>query len=118
MKRILFLCAFCVSMFSVAQSDAEVLKKIYDNSLTNGQSYQWLNYLSNQIGGRLSGSLNAERAVQWTKEELEKVGPTIIVGALVKRAMKSARSSVKTSSVIVPVLFADEPCSRLVMATT
>jgi len=61
-------------MLSMAQSDAEVLKKIYDNSLTNGQSYQWLDYLSNQIGGRLSGSLNAERAVQWTKEELEKVG--------------------------------------------
>ena len=27
----------------------------------------WLDYLSNQIGGRLSGSLNAERAVNWTK---------------------------------------------------
>jgi len=61
-------------MLSTAQTDADVIKKIYDNSLTNGKSYSWLDYLSNQIGGRLSGSLNAERAVQWTKEELEKVG--------------------------------------------
>ncbi len=74
MKQTLFLCALCISMLSIAQTDAEVIKKIYNNSLTNGQSYQWLDYLSNQIGGRLSGSLNAERAVQWTKEELEKVG--------------------------------------------
>jgi len=74
MKQVLFLCALCISMISVAQTDANVIKKIYDNSLTNGQSYQWLDYLSNQIGGRLSGSLNAERAVEWTKEELDKVG--------------------------------------------
>ncbi len=57
-----------------AQTDAEVIKKIYNSSLSNGKSYEWLDYLSNQIGGRLSGSLNAERAVQWTKEELKKLG--------------------------------------------
>lgn len=57
-----------------SQSDAEALKKIYKTSLTNGKSYDWLNHLSNQIGGRLSGSLNAERAVNYTKEELDKLG--------------------------------------------
>ena len=57
-----------------APSDAETIKKIYDASLSNGKSYEWLDYLSNQIGGRLSGSLNAERAVQWTKEEMDKAG--------------------------------------------
>ena len=30
--------------------------------------------MSNQIGGRLSGSENAEKAVQYTKAELEKLG--------------------------------------------
>ena len=63
-----------ISMTSYSQSDEDVLKSIYKTSLTNGKSYEWLNYLSNQIGGRLSGSLNAERAVAWTKEELEKLG--------------------------------------------
>ena len=33
-----------------------------------------LDHLSNEIGGRLSGSLNAERAVEWGRKELIKVG--------------------------------------------
>ncbi len=74
MKHILFLFALIISIPFSAQTDAEIIKKIYDTSLSNGKSYEWLDYLSNQIGGRLSGSLNAERAVQWTKEELDKLG--------------------------------------------
>lgn len=57
-----------------SQTDEDVLKTIYTTSLTNGHSYQWLDYLSNTIGGRLSGSTNAELAVQYTKRELEKLG--------------------------------------------
>ncbi|GAB4159699.1 MAG: M28 family peptidase [Winogradskyella sp.] len=64
------LSSFCVT----AQSDEATLKTIYKTSLTNGMSYQWLDYLSNTIGGRLSGSTNAELAVQYTKNELEKLG--------------------------------------------
>jgi hypothetical protein len=74
MKRILFLFSLFIMMQGFGQSDPENIKKIYDNALSNGKSYEWLDYLSNQIGGRLSGSLNAERAVNWTKEELEKLG--------------------------------------------
>jgi hypothetical protein len=73
MKRFFLLIFCCFFTVTFAQTDAEVIKKIYDSSLSNGKSYEWLDYLSNQIGGRLSGSLNAERAVQWTKEELEKL---------------------------------------------
>ncbi len=62
------------AMASFAQTDEEVFKSIYKTTLTNGKSYNWLNYLSNQIGSRLSGSLGAEKAVAWTKEELEKLG--------------------------------------------
>ncbi|TYB79557.1 M20/M25/M40 family metallo-hydrolase [Bizionia myxarmorum] len=71
-------CFFAVIFFLVfnvsAQTDAEIFKSIYSTSLTNGKSYHWLDYLSNQIGGRLSGSLNAEKAVAYTKEELELLG--------------------------------------------
>ena len=74
MKHFLLLLIFTLSIPIVSQTDAEIIKKIYDTSLSNGKSYEWLDYLSNQIGGRLSGSLNSERAVQWTKEELEKLG--------------------------------------------
>ena len=57
---------------SIAQEDKHVynISKIYDVALTNGNSYEWLDYLSNQIGGRLSGSLNADRAVKWGFKEL------------------------------------------------
>ncbi len=74
LRTLTTLCIALFSMISFSQSDEEVLKNIYKTSLTNGKSYDWLNHLSNQIGGRLSGSLNAERAVAYTKEELEKLG--------------------------------------------
>ncbi|TNJ42881.1 M28 family peptidase [Tamlana fucoidanivorans] len=57
-----------------AQSDEAVLKTIYTQALTNGHSYEWLNYLSNQIGSRLSGSLGASKAVTYTKETFEQLG--------------------------------------------
>ena len=58
----------------ISQTDEAVIKNIYHSSLTNGKSYEWLEYLTKQIGSRLSGSLGAERAVEWTKEELDKLG--------------------------------------------
>lgn len=71
-----------LSLFIVASSlaqkvnkeDSTMLRKIYDNALVEGKSYDWLDYLSNEIGGRLSGSLEAEKAVKYTKKELEKLG--------------------------------------------
>ncbi len=74
MKKTLLFLALIISIHSTAQTDEEVIKTIYTQSLTNGKSYEWLDHLSNNIGGRLSGSLNAERAVKWGKEELEKLG--------------------------------------------
>ena len=68
------LCFIAMSWNAEAQSDEDVLKTVYKTSLTNGKSYLWLDYLSNTIGGRLSGSTNAELAVQYTKTELEKLG--------------------------------------------
>jgi hypothetical protein len=58
----------------VNSQDSLTIRSIYDMALLNGKSYDWLDYLSNNIGGRLSGTLNAEKAVQYTKEELDKLG--------------------------------------------
>lgn len=67
-----------ISTAAIAQNinveDSTTIRKIYDVALTQGKAYNWLDYLSNEIGGRLSGSLEAERAVQYTKEELDKLG--------------------------------------------
>ena len=74
MKYLIILVSLLFCLNVTAQTDAEIINQIYNTSLTNGKSYQWLDYLSNQIGGRLSGSLNAERAVEYTKAELDSLG--------------------------------------------
>ncbi len=73
MKKLLIVLLFPALLYA-QRADEVQIKKIYDAALVNGKSYQWLDHLSNQIGGRLSGSLNAERAVQYTKAELDSLG--------------------------------------------
>ncbi|NCO63080.1 MAG: peptidase M28 family protein, partial [Flavobacteriia bacterium] len=73
-KIALLVFSMLVGSSSYSQTDEDVIKDIYKHSLTQGKSYDWLNHLSNQIGSRLSGSLGAEKAVSWGKEELEKLG--------------------------------------------
>ena len=60
-----------LSNSQTSQENSVFIDKIYDEALSNGKSYEWLDYLSNQIGGRLSGSINYERSVKWGKEELD-----------------------------------------------
>ena len=60
-------------IFSQTEDEAQ-LRRIYDAALTQGKSYDWLNHLSNQIGGRLSGSVQAQQAVDYTKAELDALG--------------------------------------------
>ncbi len=56
------------------QDDAAMLAEFYKKALTDGKAYEWLGHLSNQIGGRLSGSVQAQQAVDYTKSELEELG--------------------------------------------
>lgn len=78
LKTIIPILFAVLSLNSFAQNEAKedsiILKKIYDTSLLNGKSYAWLDYLSNQIGGRLSGSVNAQLAVEWGEKELKELG--------------------------------------------
>ncbi|AXG72149.1 bacterial leucyl aminopeptidase [Kordia sp. SMS9] len=74
MKKLsLLVCIACAIGFA-QNSDEKQVKNIYSTSLLDGQSYAWLDHLSNKIGGRLSGSENAAKAVQYTKAELENLG--------------------------------------------
>ena len=78
-KYLVLVVTLCFSVFGMAQNtnqqlDSLNLRKLYDMSLLNGKSYAWLDHLSNKIGGRLSGSVNAQQAVEYTKAELEKLG--------------------------------------------
>jgi len=71
-KHFIILLLFSCGSFS--QSDSKVLSDIYKTSLKYGKTYEWLDFLSNQIGSRLSGSLNAQRAVNWAETELIRLG--------------------------------------------
>lgn len=57
-------------------SDSLMLRSIYDQNLTKSKSYEWLDHLSNQIGGRLSGSPQSQLAVEYTYKELLKIADT------------------------------------------
>jgi hypothetical protein len=54
--------------------DSLMLRKIYDEELVNGQCYGNLHYLCKNIGPRLSGSKNAQKAVEWGKKLMESYG--------------------------------------------
>ena len=62
------------SSFSQVKIHEDEISKIHEYVLNNAKSYKWLDFLCNQIGSRLPGTLNAERAVQWGKNELNKLG--------------------------------------------
>lgn len=74
-SKLTLLIAIVFANFGFAQStDQEQIKEFYDVALTQGKGYDWLNYLSNQIGGRLSGSVQAQQAVNYTKLQLDSLG--------------------------------------------
>lgn len=62
----LFLSAFTIQ----AQNHEQNLRTIFDEALTNGESYPMLEYLSLNIGHRLSGSPSAAAAVEYTRQQM------------------------------------------------
>ena len=74
MKKLLLL-SILFSAQTFAQVDDEImLKNIYNSALTNSKCYDWLDDLSNKIGSRLSGSVGAEKAVEYTQKQLQQLG--------------------------------------------
>lgn len=70
-----FISILYLSSSLLAQNaDSLVIKKIYDEALGCGQAYTNLEYLCKKIGPRLSGSQNAQKAVEWTKKIMEDYG--------------------------------------------
>ena len=55
----------------VNKQDSIVIKNLFNTALNNGQSYQWLDYLSNEIGGRLSGSPQSVEAILWSERLMQ-----------------------------------------------
>ncbi len=64
---------FLLPIISFAQHE-EAIKKIYDETLTNGHVYENLRVLCKDVGNRLSGSPEASAAVEYTKQLMESYG--------------------------------------------
>ena len=61
----------------ISQSKAQdsiIIKNLYTTVLTEGKAYDWLDHIANEIGGRLSGSNEAEVAVRYTEAQLKELG--------------------------------------------
>lgn len=72
LKYQIFLFLLLLNSIIIAQNnDSIMIRKIYDEVLTHGECYQNLAYLCANIGGRLSGSPQAEKAVSWGKSVME-----------------------------------------------
>ena len=77
MKKLLLGICFIFPMvagFSQADEDAFFIRDIYDKALTQGNAYDWLTYLTQTIGARLSGSPQAASAVEYVKQVLDTLG--------------------------------------------
>ncbi len=74
MKNLTFLFLLISTTIFSQSNDEKMLKDIYNSALTNSKCYAWLDDLSNKIGSRLSGSVGAEKAVIYTKQQLETLG--------------------------------------------
>ena len=68
--RLLFIAilVFIASANSSAQEDKEMIRRIYDEQLTNSEVYENLRILTKEIGPRIEGSSNLEKAIEFTKE--------------------------------------------------
>src|SRR5262245_15392314 len=75
MKKILIVIVLLLTgTASQAQSDSLMLRKIYDEALANGHAYKNLYVLCKTVGARISGSPQAQKAVEWGKKLMESYG--------------------------------------------
>lgn len=58
---------------SQTNNDSIILRKIYDEALLNGKSYEWLRHLCKNIGTRLTGSPQSFKAVDWAKQTMQSI---------------------------------------------
>lgn len=62
------------SLSNEEKVDSTQIKHLFNSALTQGQSYEWLRDLTGNVGGRLSGSPEAQKAVEWGERVMKEVG--------------------------------------------
>lgn len=71
---IVFATSFLVQLAFTQSEDSITIRRIADDILLHGKAYEDLRYLCKDIGPRLSGSLNAQKAVEATAKMLKEAG--------------------------------------------
>jgi carboxypeptidase Q len=76
MNRKIYSLGLCLSFAAsaVAQNDAAMLKQLSDEIMLRSTAYENLRYLCKQVGPRLSGSPQAQKAVEATARMLKEAG--------------------------------------------
>ena len=59
---------------SEEKTDSTNIKTLFNSALTDGKSHEWLRDLTQNIGGRLSGSPEAAESVVWGEKIMKEVG--------------------------------------------
>lgn len=89
--------------------DSTNIKHLFNSALTQGQSYEWLRDLTQNIGGRLSGSPEAQQAVEWGEALMKEVGldsvwlQPVMVPHWVRGEKESAHYTVNGKKQNVPI---------------
>lgn len=89
--------------------DSTNIKGLFNTALTEGKSYEWLRDLTTNIGGRLSGSKEAEQAVIWGEKIMQEVGldsvwlQPVMVPHWVRGAKEVANYSFNGNQIQVPI---------------
>ncbi|TNF46188.1 MAG: peptidase M28 family protein [Bacteroidetes bacterium] len=75
MRHLLFT-FLLTSFFSIGQqtSDSLFIRSVYNEALSHGMSYEDLRSLCKDVGARLSGSAEAEMAVEWSFQKMKEYG--------------------------------------------
>lgn len=74
MKKILLITILFYVVNTYAQKDSIFIRKIYNEALEKGESYENLKTLCKDIGARITGSAEAEMAINWGEKLLKSYG--------------------------------------------
>ena len=74
MQHLILTLLLTISGFTFSQSDSTFIRSIYNTALSDGNAYEDLRGLCKDIGARISGSAEAEMAVEWGKLKMESYG--------------------------------------------
>ncbi len=74
MKHLISVVILFATLNSYGSEDSLMMRKISDEIMLNGKCYEDLRVLCKDVGHRLSGSPQAEKAVKWGEEAMKEAG--------------------------------------------